>query len=1192
MTILSGDIKIVASETMLDVDEGGGAPTAIVVTDGASNAIFQDISELDRAGGDVSLRKVFVTVQTENTDTYLGSNVILADPPDDPRVSVALFSTASTFDSRQDAQDRIESYLAPGPEWNGYLLENHIAGQSSIRLFQRVGTEPPTIGRTLILVYNEGVTGEREQYVRVTDVSSEEQEFTYMSGASPVEFVAQVVTCNLSDALRLDFPGSAPSRLFSRETNKTKLRDTVVADAARYYGVSPLTEAVETGDVSARVDSIYTQIVPSAQTEIPLVNQNAGDGMDTLVESGDGNVSFVTTNPIGAGTALATSNPITPGTLTITYSGGVLTDDGGQLYSGADVVGTVDYPRGTVTMASGAPTISGSKTVSFRPAAYPLILADTAMIAVTQESRAFNYIYTVETPPAPGTLMVSYRANGRWYDLNDNGAGVLRGADAAYGAGTVSFSTGTVAVTLGVLPDVDSGILFAWGARTNYLDRSDFTVPAPRFNISLAETGIAPGSVTITWNDGSPRTATDDGAGAITGDATGEVNYNNGEITITRATLPLGGQEYEVEYGWSVPSLLEASNPPGTVDLGETDITPGSLEVEWEVSGPQLTFGGVFYMFDGVSKAYDDGAGLIKLRATGATVGSIDYDTGMITGLTLGRTMSVPVMKYTTTVRISAGAIGLGAPTAVNLGMASYVPSHVEYESRALTINPAYPVKFRFRHTDTTTVETQTFTQDAVEFDLTDKFAENIVPGSVAFTLGGRTYFDKAGAIHYGLEVTTGASTLAGSINYASGAISLTSWVPSASSAVALLSLATTLEGKPVTVATFRVPVAPLRPSSLQILATKLSGGSINVSANNAGELDAAGVRGHVNYETGVVQLQFGDFVTAAGEEAEDWYDEDNVVGSEVWKPEPVFADTLRYNAVAYTYLPLDADILGLDPVRLPQDGRVPIFRVGGFVVIGHTDTTTPAVAVNAGVVDCGRVRLSRVRVLGNNDVAIETGFTADLEAGTVTFTNVTGYSQPVRVEHRIEDMLQVSDVQITGDMSFTRPVTHDFPADETMVSSALVTNDLRARTQLVFDQLSWDGSTWSDAVTGSAAVATYSTLNGPITVTNKGAVTERWIFQFTSTTAGRIIGEHLGVIGEFSINTTTAPLNPATGVPYLSIPAGTGWGIGWVSGNILRVNTIGAEVPVWLVRTVQQGPETEDDHTFTLLVRGDVDAP
>ncbi len=64
MPILAGDIKLVASQVMQDVAEGGGPPVATVIADGASNAIFDDISELDRAGGRVSLRKAHVTVQT------------------------------------------------------------------------------------------------------------------------------------------------------------------------------------------------------------------------------------------------------------------------------------------------------------------------------------------------------------------------------------------------------------------------------------------------------------------------------------------------------------------------------------------------------------------------------------------------------------------------------------------------------------------------------------------------------------------------------------------------------------------------------------------------------------------------------------------------------------------------------------------------------------------------------------------------------------------------------------------------------------------------------------------------------------------------------------------------------------------------------------------------------------------------
>jgi len=147
MPILSGDIKLVASQVMDDVAEGGGAPTSTVIADGVSNAIFPDISELDRAGGRVNLRKLHVSVQTADTATYMGSNMIVAEPPEDPNVSVTLFTTDSVFDRRTEASSRVESYLNKGPLWPGILYENHIAGQRSVQYCKKQKPSYPLSGR-------------------------------------------------------------------------------------------------------------------------------------------------------------------------------------------------------------------------------------------------------------------------------------------------------------------------------------------------------------------------------------------------------------------------------------------------------------------------------------------------------------------------------------------------------------------------------------------------------------------------------------------------------------------------------------------------------------------------------------------------------------------------------------------------------------------------------------------------------------------------------------------------------------------------------------------------------------------------------------------------------------------------------------------------------------------------------------
>ena len=430
MPILAGDVKLVASQVMDDVAEGGGAPTSNVIVDGASNSLFNDISELDRAGGRVNLRKVFASIQTDTTDTYLGGNVVVSDPPADPRVAVTIFSTEEVFDRRTNARDRIEAYLNKGSMWNGFLLENHIAGQRSIQLFQRVGSELPTIGKTLFLVMNEGLANEYSQYIRITRIESETRTFSFGSGSSIQDYQAVVVTCDLSDALRYDFPGSPPDRLFTMASGKTKTRDTVVADAANYCGVVKTTQPVSIGDVAASVTSVFTQLVPSAQTETPLLDLTAGGTSETLIESDNGTVSYTTSVAFNASTVLTVGNAIQPGTLSITVSGATLVDNGGDLLSGATVVGTVNYGRGQVALASSAPTYSGSKTITFRPAAAPIRVADTAGIRVDIESRSYNYILTIVPSPSPGTIQVSYRAQGKWYELRDNGAGVLKGARA------------------------------------------------------------------------------------------------------------------------------------------------------------------------------------------------------------------------------------------------------------------------------------------------------------------------------------------------------------------------------------------------------------------------------------------------------------------------------------------------------------------------------------------------------------------------------------------------------------------------------------------------------------------------------------------------------------------------------------------------------------------------------------------
>ena len=355
---------------------------------------------------------------------------------------------------------------------------------------------------------------------------------------------------------------------------------------------------------------------------------------------------------------------------------------------------------------------------------------------------------------------------------------------------------------------------------------------------------------------------------------------------------------------------------------------------------------------------------------------------------------------------------------------------------------------------------------------------------------------------------------------------------------------------------------------------------------------------GTIDYQSGVVRIRFGQKVIVdANVQAQPWYNADAVFTEasvqKIIKPRPVYADSIRYNAVGYTYLPLSADVLGMDPVRLPSDGRVPIFRTGDVCVVHHTDKTVFPGTPNGGtVLDVGRVRVSYIKVLDSEGTPLDpTMYNTDLDAGTVTLKSnyaLGALTLPLYAEHRIEDMALVTDVQINGRLALNRPLTHDYPAQAAVVSSALIFGDLQARAFSKFSQESWT-NVWSDSIIGNPTTSQYNDTLYPIVTTNKGALEEKWALIFTTSTSFRVVGKSVGQIATGDINTDLAPINPATGQPYFTLNK-LGWGTGWSAGNVLRFNTAAANYPIWLARTVLQGPATALNDSFQLQVRGDID--
>lgn len=509
----------------------------------------------------------------------------------------------------------------------------------------------------------------------------------------------------------------------------------------------------------------------------------------------------------------------------------------------------------------------------------------------------------------------------------------------------------------------------------------------------------------------------------------------------------------------------------------------------------------------------------------------------------------------------------------------------------ASTVTVTYAVGFA-----TPTTQTTTFKPGPVTIDLCPYTSDYIVPGSVLFTWMGHTFQDVDGVL-YRDRSGTDAGFVAGQLDYSSGLATVTDYVVDGSPTnFSLNSLWTVRQNWTTASIFFRTQSAPVKPSGVTLSLADAQGNPITATGDINGMVTGDHLRGVMDYETGMVELQFGDFVSdlslTPAEKLEWWYDEDRVgvvQAGKIWRPWPVDPTTLRYNSVTYFYLPLDAQILGLDPVRLPPDGRVPIFRVGSYVVVGHTGKVPAATYAAGMVVDCARTRLSRVHLVDATGALITTGYSTDLNTGLVTVMDPSTWVQPVTIKHRIEEMARLSDVGIDGTLKLTKRLSHVFPLGS-YVSSAIMAGNLRARALPVFDQGSWDGVSWADATVGAPAPATYNDGAFPIVVTNAGAMTERFALRvLTGGTEVEVIGEHVGNLGQFSKSAAIAPINPISGAPYFTLPFG-GWGNGWVPGNTLFLPTIGTYYPFAAIRTIQPSEAAGTDYAFELLERGDVD--
>lgn len=1182
MPIEVTDIQLLASERLTDTDDGGGKMTGNVIVSGAINNLFPDISRLDRTYGRLSLRKAFMSVRSQNTDTYLGAHVIVTDPPSDDKVAVTMFTTGSPTDVRSNAQDRIESYLTAGPLSAYYVFGNQPQGAKAITLLGRVEDVLPEVGDVLVISVESGAVVTSQQYVRIADVKAETRSFTDAQG----DYTRKVVTLSLTSALRQTYIGAEASRL-SNVIPPTRMRTVTVADASSYFGVSKLTAPAAASDLQVTVESITAQLVPSTTREVAVAGATPGLALSYIA------ASIAQALTTGASPRYQYRG-IFPGSLQASTSSGTAKDDGaGNMKVGTSTVGAVDYESGRLS----GPNITGG---TYIPAATSSSASKTYSVGVTLASQGTVYVVTLPSIPSPGTLSVAFRYLGKWYTLTDAARdGTVAGDSAAAGGGTVDYTTGDVTMTLGAIPDVGSKIVYSWGDPTSYEKHGgDLTVTDPTLMFQVSHWPIKPGTLTLSWlTGGVTKTATADAAGAITGDATGSVVYLDGTIIIKPASsaFPDSSAKIQVDYTQAegAKSSVVGAYAAGTITF---DLPANVLPLQpGAVSGSIV---GVYGASQPTCWWKDDGAGAIisatelapkYKRVGGATgslpiiavaSGSIDYTTG-----------HVIIQPGSLALREFVGTGTFNVPSADPVAD-PYFTGEWQLQGGVPTFVPSPLVQYNARRNSATeTAQAEAIDYPGVGFMLNRTLIDPILPGSVWFTWGGKTYIDRQGSIFRDMDASNGSGMQAGTINYQTGEVVLSNYGASTGGAVTLVSLVTRYGVMPTSYAVFRTPGAPLRPASFYVQAIRVdTGETITATSTSNGNITGTFIGGTVNNDMGWAEVRFGSFVTAAGNENEPWYSADNVVGTTVWKPIFVDPSTIKYNCVVQTTLPLDADLLGIDPVRLPLTGKVPIFRDGNVVVIHDDRTVNLTGGFGPGsTMTLPDAPISQAALVDSAGEAVPISmYTVDMDTAVITGTSgydVSGMTAPIVVQYTVEDMLLASAVELGGQLTLVSPLSRDYPAGA-KVSSALLFGDLQAQNPVFFSQATWQGA-WSDAISGAGTTAQYNRATYPLQLVNADSTTERWALIFTSPSGGNIVGESLGQIGTFTTGADAAPSNPVTGQPYFVLRFG-GWGSGWGVNNVLRFNTIGPNAPIWVARTVLPGAQAIVDDSFRLQMRGD----
>lgn len=356
----------------------------------------------------------------------------------------------------------------------------------------------------------------------------------------------------------------------------------------------------------------------------------------------------------------------------------------------------------------------------------------------------------------------------------------------------------------------------------------------------------------------------------------------------------------------------------------------------------------------------------------------------------------------------------------------------------------------------------------------------------------------------------------------------------------------------------YQFPIAVNNPKldTVYIAVFSTTGVLLTGTSNNAGSIGGSGISGSITDILVTVSFSQGVDLTS-----------------------------LYYNATEFYKTLPPADIFGLDPLRIPNDGLVPIFTRWGVCAIQHTQyqlVSSPA----PGQTKTIRANTRFVDITDATNKSLwtptDTHFAVNLATNTVTInSNFATFTAPFTLSETIGELGLITTVNDES-LVLASGTTREYPLNST-ISSVLKMGDLQAYVGPVRDTSGWLGDWGND---GNAAVGNLNVAAYPIEVTNDGAINEDWAIIFVTTTAFRLVGRSVGEVATGDTLNDFVPMNALVAKPYFIIRQ-EAFGAGWNPGEAIRFFTFAAAKPAMLVRVVESGHSNITNDRTLISFRG-----